>query len=461
MEIQKQMFEELQSKETFEKARTYAYDYIDGIEKMKVFPSEESLKLLQNFEEKMPLNSSSALNILKQLNEFGSPNTTAQTGGRYFGFVDGGAVPVSLGVKWLSDVWDQCGGLYLISPINSKLEEICEAWLKDIFSLPDETVAGFVSGTTLANLCGIAAARFHILDKLGWNAPEQGLNGAPKIRIIAHDQTHASVKKILSILGLGTKTVEWIPTDNQGRIIVNKMPSLDATCIVLLQAGNVNTGAFDDFDAICDLANEAGAWTHIDGAFGLWAEACKNLKHHTNGMQKASSWAVDGHKTLNTPYDSGVILCKHPKAMISALHASGEYIKLTDHKEPFLFGPEMSKRSRAIEMWATLKYLGKSGIDEMVTTFHSRAKQLAKGLDEIGFEILNEVVFNQVLVSTDNEEKTRQVIKYIQNSGECWVGGSLWDNKAVIRVSICSWATTENDIERTIDIFKKAKTAVE
>ena len=454
------MLKELKDKDIFEQARFYAYEYIDGIEKMDVFPSKSSLENMNSFDEDLPEQSVSAKEVIELLHKFGSPATIAQTGGRYFGFVNGGAVPVSLGVKWLSDIWDQCGGLYLTSPINAKLETICENWLKKIFNLHEQTIAGFVSGTSMANLCGLSAARFHLLKKMDWNINENGLNGAPELRIIAHDQVHASVKKTLSMLGYGKKSIELIPSDNQGKLIIAELPKLDNSCLVLLQAGNVNTGSFDNFDRVCDLANEVGAWVHIDGAFGLWAAASKTLSHLTKGMEKASSWAVDGHKTLNTPYDSGVVLCKHPDALISSLQATGEYIIYSDHRDPLLYTPELSKRSRAIELWATMKYLGCKGIDEMVTGFHLRAKQLEKGLKEIGFQIVNDVVFNQVLVASENDEKTKQIIQHIQKSGECWLGGSTWQGKAVIRVSICSWMTTENDIKRTIELFKKMKMTV-
>ena len=457
MGLQRQMSEELKNKELFEQARSYAYEYIDGIDAMDVFPSQSNLENMKIFDEPLPQASVTAKDILDQLHKFGSPATIAQTGGRYFGFVNGGAIPVSLGVKWLSDVWDQCGGLYLTSPINAMLENVCERWLKEIFNLPKQTVAGFVSGTSMANLCGLSAARFRLLKNLGWDINENGLNGAPKLRIIAHDQVHASIKKTLAMLGYGRKNIEWIPSDNQGKLVLEELPELDESCLVLLQAGNANTGSFDDFDAVCDLANAAGAWVHIDGAFGLWAAASKSLSHLTKGMQKADSWAVDGHKTLNTPYDSGVILCKHPEALISALQATGEYIIYSEQRDPLLYTPELSKRSRAIELWATMKYLGSTGIDEMVTGFHTKAKQLEQGLKEIGFKIINDVVFNQVLVAAENDEMTKQIITYIQQSGECWLGGTTWQGKAAIRISVCSWMTTENDIERTIALFKKAK----
>ncbi|MBX2876051.1 MAG: aminotransferase class V-fold PLP-dependent enzyme [Saprospiraceae bacterium] len=456
MSLQRKMSQELQDKTLFEKARTYAYTYINDIHEMDVFPSSESLENLKAFDEPLPTEAGSALAVLDQLNQFGGPATIAQTGGRYFGFVNGGAVPAALGVKWLADVWDQCGGLYLTSPINAKLESVCENWLQEIFGLPRDTVAGFVSGTSMANLCGLAAARYRLLKNQGWDINEQGLNGAPAIRILAHEQVHASVKKTLAMLGFGRANIEWIPSDEQGRIVVEALPPLDNTCLVLLQAGNVNTGAYDNFDSVCDQAKLAGAWVHIDGAFGLWAAAVQELKYLTKGFEKADSWAVDGHKTLNTPYDSGIILCRHQEALISALQATGEYLVFSEQRDPLLYTPELSKRSRAIELWATLKYLGKAGVDEMILGFHQRAKQLEQGLAKLGFDILNEVVFNQVLVRFEDDARTKQVIDYVQRSGEAWIGPSSWNGKVVIRISVCSWVTTEEDIRKTLSVFEQA-----
>jgi len=461
MSIRLQMLKELREKKIFEQARKYAFDYLEDVDDREVFPTPENLNHIEAFDEPLPNHSTSAENLLQQLHELGSPATIAQAGGRYFGFVNGGAIPVSLGVKWLSDVWDQCAGLYLTSPINAKLEAVCEQWLKEIFNLPESTVAGFVSGTSMANLSALAAARYHLLKNLGWDINENGLNGAPKIRIIAHQQVHASIRKTLAMLGFGRNSIEWIPSDEQGRVVVKELPLLNNSCLVLLQAGNVNTGAYDDFDQVCDLANKAGAWVHIDGAFGLWAAATKSLSYLTKGMEKAASWAVDGHKTLNTPYDSGIVLCRYPEALISALQATGEYLTYSEQRDPLWYGPEMSKRARAVELWACMKYLGRAGIDELVTTLHQRAKQLELGLKAIGVEVLNEVVFNQVLISCGNDEKTKKVIFFVQNSGECWMGASTWNNKAVIRISVCSWRTSEEDIKRTIKIVDKAMSNVE
>ena len=450
------MFQELKDKQIFEQARKHAYAYSDGIADMDVFPSKESIENLKAFDEPLNEEPSDALDVIDMLNRYGSPATTAQTGGRYFGFVDGGAIPVSIATKWLTDFWDQCGGLYLTSPINSKLESVCETWLKDIFGLPPQTVTGFVSGTSMANLSALCAARYRLLKNQGWDINKQGLNGAPHIRIIAHRQVHSSVKKTLVMLGFGSDNIEWLDADEQGRAIPETIPTLDNSCLLLLQASNVNTGGYDPFAEICPTANQAGAWVHIDGAFGLWAGACKSLKHLTVGIELAQSWAVDGHKTLNTPYDSGIIMCADPEALVNSLQATAAYLTYTDQREPLHYGPEMSKRSRALELWAVMKYLGKQGIDEMVTGLHLHAKYMSEGLKGAGFVLINDVVFNQVLIKCSTPILTNQVLEKVQQSGKAWCGGSMWNGEPVIRISVCSWATTTEDVDRTIGLFAKA-----
>ena len=457
MNYQERMRRDLAEKTIFNRARDLAFEYMDQINDMDVFPSEQNLANMSVFDVPLQDESLSAIEILDQLNQYGSPATIAQTGGRYFGFVDGGAVPAAVGIKWLTDVWDQCGGLYATSPINAKLEEVCEKWLVDLFNLPKDSVAGFVSGTSMANLCGLAAARYAVLDQLGWDINAKGLRGAPPFRVIAHHQSHTSIKRTLAILGLGIDNVEWVEADDQGRISVANLPQLDSSCIVIIQAGNVNSGAFDDIDQVCDLANAVGAWVHVDGAFGLWAAATTRLSHLTKGLEKATSWAVDGHKTLNTPYDSGIIMCRNRKALVSAMQASGEYLIFNEYRDPILFSPEMSKRARAIELWATMKYLGKNGIDDMVVTFHELALLFADQVRRLeGFEVLNDVVFNQVLLRCKTDELTLATMRIIQASGECWVGGSTWENRPVIRMSICSWVTTKDDIIQTAGVFERA-----
>ena len=455
--LRDKMFQQMQQKSLFEQAKEYAFNYIDESLERNVFPSAEAIAKLDHFDEALPDSNTHPDEILKQLNDYGSPATVSQIGGRYFGLVNGGIIPVSLATKWLNDTWDQNTPLYVTSPITSKLEEICENWLRDLLELPKDTVAGFVSGSSMAILCSLAAARYRIFNNNGWDINKKGFNGAPRIRIITSRQTHGTVVKAIAMLGFGIDNIEWVEADEQGRIIVEQMPALDQNCIVILQAGNVNSGAFDSFDAICDQANKVNAWVHIDGAFGLWAGASKKLKHLTTGMNKAHSWSVDAHKTLNAPYDSGIVLCRDKDALVHSLQASGSYIVYSENRDGMLYTPEMSRRARVIELWATLKYLGKTGVEELVDGLHDRAVELSQALNNHGFEILNDVVYNQVMVSCGDDETTNQTIMHIQQSGECWVGGAKWFDKAVIRVSICSWATTENDIKRSVGAFVAAR----
>lgn len=451
---------DFQKKDHLEQAKNYAYQYLEQVDQMDAFPQKEALAGLETFEETLAAEGSTAKDILHLLHQFGSPATNGQVAGRYFGFVNGSIVPAALGAKWLADAWDQNGGLFFTSPINSKLEQVCQQWLIDLFDLPAETVAGFVSGTSMANLSALCAARYQLLQNLGWDINQDGLAGAPPIRILAHRQVHSSIKKTLVMLGYGYNNIEWLPADEQGRLIVSELPDLDHSCLLLLQAGNVNTGAFDPFESICKLASEAGAWVHIDGAFGLWAAATQQLKYLTKGMSLADSWAVDGHKTLNTPYDCGIVLCRHEKVLVSALQATGAYLVYSENRDPILYGPEMSKRARAIELWATMKYLGRSGIDEMVMQFHLLAKDIAHKLAAYGFEIINEVVFNQVLLRLNTEEQTKILLAKLQASGTIWLGGTTCEEKPAIRISICSWKTTTADIDQAVATFVAARTLI-
>jgi glutamate/tyrosine decarboxylase-like PLP-dependent enzyme len=323
--------------------------------------------------------------------------------------------------------------------------------------LPNETVAGFVSGTSMAILCGLAAARYKVLKRLDWDINSKGLINAPRIRIVTGKHVHGTVLKAIALLGLGKDAIEWVDVDQQGRIIPENIPELDEKTILILQAGNVNSGAFDSFDNICDKANKSNAWIHVDGAFGLWTAGSEKLNYLTKGIEKANSWSVDGHKTLNTPYDCGIILCNDKEALVSALQATGSYIVYGEKRDGMLYTPEMSRRARIVELWATIKYLGQKGIDDLVFGLHERAVQFATELKEKDFCILNEVVFNQVLVSCESDEMTMRTLELIQNLRECWCGGSQWGNHKVIRISVCSWATTYEDISRSVKAFVKAR----
>ncbi|MCK5153530.1 MAG: aspartate aminotransferase family protein [Spirochaetales bacterium] len=455
------MFLDLKDKELFKKAGDYALEYAESALDRNVFPDEKALKNLLVFDEDLPFDSTDAVSIVDQLHRYGSPSTVSQIGGRYFGFVNGGVIPASLAVKWLTDFWDQNTPMYVTSPVMSKIESVVEKWLKQIFSLPDETVAGFVSGSSMAILCGLAAARFRILERQGWDVNKKGLSVSPPFRVVLGRHAHSTVTKGLALLGVGSDQLEYVDVDNQGRIIPESLPVLDTKTILILQAGHVSTGAFDPFDDIMPIAEEAGAWVHVDGAFGLWAAGSNKFNSLTNGMSRADSWSADGHKTLNTPYDSGIILCKDRDALVSALHAAGSYLIFGENRDGMLFTPEMSRRARAVEMWAALKFLGIKGLAELVEGLHDRAVQFAEEFKLQGFEVLNDVVFNQVLVSCKDDDQTKRVLELVQQSGECWCGNARWNDKYVIRVSVCSWATTEADVSRSVKAFVDAKNKVD
>ncbi len=456
-DIQKKMFAEMEDKFIFSKVLQYGNDYIDHSKDRNVYPSEKAIEDLQFFKEELPIETGNAADIIDTLHQYGSPATVAQTGGRYFGFVNGSVVPSGLAAKLLATFWDQNTAMQVMSPLASVLETIVEKWLVSIFRLPADTVAGFVSGTTSANLCALAAARYRLLKNQGWDVNTQGFQNSPPIKVMTGKQAHASVLKVISLLGFGSANITFIDTDDQGRINPAFIKEIDNSTLLILNAGNVNTGAFDQFSLICKKAHDAGAWIHLDGAFGLWAAASAQLTPLTQGMEYAHSWAVDGHKTLNTPYDCGIVLCADKEALTSALHQAGSYFVFSHERDGMLFTPEMSRRARIIELWATMKYLGKKGMDEMITGMHQRAKQFAAELSAIkGFKILNDVVFNQVLVACDTDELTNVVLQHIQEERICWVGGSTWQGKRVIRISVCSWATTEEDVTLSVKSFKSS-----
>lgn len=434
-----------------ELAHNLAVGYINKVDYMRVYPDDKDIGNLSMFDEELSDEPENNKEILNKLDKYGSPATVAQTGGRYFGFVCGGILPAALCSKWLTDAWDQNAGLYVLSPVASKIEDVCEKWLKDLLKLPDNTVAGFVSGSSTASLCGLIAGRNYLLNNMDYDVNREGLFNAPEIKVIVGEGAHSTLYKALSIIGLGNARITKVPSDEQGRIKVDQMPELDDKTLLILQAGNVNSGAFDDFDTICKKANKAGSWVHVDGAFGLWAAACEKMNHLTKGLSLADSWSADAHKTLNAPYDNGIILCRHKDVLVNAMHMTGSYIIYNDNRDGMLYTTEMSRRARAIDLWALLKSLGKKGISELVEELYSKAKYFSELLKDGGLQILNEVVFNQVLVHYDNDDRTIALVKRVQESGVCWLGGATWIGKSVMRISVCSYKTTYKDIEKSAE----------
>lgn len=441
----------------FEQAKEYALDYMRTIEARPVFPAPPALEGLKAFREKLPDAPADPHDIIARLHRHGSPASVAQTGGRYFGFVNGGIIPAALAAKWLGDAWDQNAALYVISPVTSVLEEVCESWLVDLLGLPAGTAAGFVSGTSTASLCGLAAGRDYLLQRQGWDVNAHGLFGAPELRVVLGAGAHSTVYKALSILGLGKDRLIKVPVDDQGRMREDALPPLDDRTLLILQAGNVNSGAFDPFAAICPRAREAGAWIHVDGAFGLWAAASPQQRSLTAGVEAADSWSVDAHKTLNAPYDSGIVLCRHRDALAQAMSMTGSYIVYSENRDGMIYTADMSRRARAVELWASLLALGRSGAAGLIDDLCAKARYFAAGLRREGFRVLNDVCFNQVLVACGDADTTQKTLAGIQQSGECWCGPGQWQGETVIRISVCSYRTTQADIDRSIAAFAKAR----
>lgn len=440
-------------------AHNAAKTYLESLDQRDVYPSQQAIAALNRFDEALPGQGTDPKAVVQLLDQLGSPATTAQMGGRYFGFVNGGALPATLAVRLLSSAWDQNPALNVMSPIASTLEQVCERWLNELFDLPRSTALGLVTGTSMSLACGFVAARNELLRRQGWDAVSNGLFGAPPIRVIVGEAAHSTVWKALSFIGMGKDRVEKVPCDDQGRMQTNQIPGLDRNCLLILSAGNVNTGAFDDFATIMPEAQAAGAWTHIDGAFGLWAVAAQQTRHLCQGIEVADSWSCDAHKTLNTPYDCGLILCKDRRALIAAMQAQGTYIQWAEDnsRDSMLYTPDMSRRARGVELWAALKSLGREGVDALITQLCDRAQRFATALAAEGYQILNDVVFNQVAVCLENDEQTQNALSYIQNDGECWVSGAKLNDRTIIRVSVCSYRTTPDDVKRSVHSFAAAK----
>ena len=437
--------------EVLMEAARRAGSYLDGLEARPVFPKAAALNGRAAFDEPLPEGPQEALQTLALLDDAGSPAAVGSAGGRYFGFVIGGSHPAALAANWLAGAWDQNAGLHVAAPAAAKIELVALAWLLDVLGLPADAGGSFVTGATMANFSGLAAARHAVLQKVGWDVEGQGLFGAPPITVVVGEEVHVSLLKALSMLGLGRERVVRIPVDDQGRMRAQALPEIFGPTIVCIQAGNVNTGAFDPAAEICQIAHQAGAWVHVDGAFGLWAAASPALAHLARGVSDADSWATDAHKWLNVPYDCGIVFCRDKVALRAAFtHSPAAYLVSGSQTEPMEYTPEMSRRARGIEVWAALRSLGRTGLAEMVEECSRHAAQFAQGLSAAGYLVLNEVRLNQVLVSFGTPEKTKSVIQAVQQDGTCWCGGTVWQGHTAMRISVSSWATTPDDVERSL-----------
>lgn len=430
-----------------ERARRYVRDIADR----RVSPSEQALADLAKFREPLPSLPTDPKQVLETLDEVGSPATVAVTGGRYFGFVNGGTLPVSLAANWLAGAWDQNACLRVMSPVGAELEDVVLSWVREALELPQICAGGLVTCATTANFAALVAARQAILARAGWNVIEQGMFGAPPIDVVVGDEVHASILKALSLAGFGTKRLTRIEVDGQGRIRADKLPRLNDRTILCIQAGNVNTGAFDPAAELCSRAHEQGAWVHVDGAFGLWVKLSPKYRHLAEGCELADSWATDAHKWPNVTYDCGIVLVKDAMALRSAMTVTAPYLISGVLREPMYHTPEASRRARGVELWAALKSLGREGLCDLIERTCAHAQRFAVGFRKAGLEVLNDVVLNQVLVSFGSPEVTQRVIHAIQEDGTCWCGGTVWQGRTAMRLSVSSWATTDADVELCLE----------
>jgi glutamate/tyrosine decarboxylase-like PLP-dependent enzyme len=425
--------------------------YVREIGARRVAPAPGDLAALAKFHEGFPATASDPQDVVRMLDELGSPATVATAGRRYFGFVVGGVLPAVMGANWLAGAWDQNACLRVMSPVAAELEDVVLGWICEAFGLPAECAGGLVTCATTANFTALAAARYALLAKSGWNVAEDGMFGAPPIQVVVGGEAHASMLKALSLIGFGSKRVTIVEVDAQGRMRADKLPKLSERAIVCIQAGNVNSGAFDPVSEIVHRAKEQGAWVHVDGAFGLWACVSPKYRHLTRGFEQADSWATDAHKWPNVNYDSGIVMVRDGAALRGAMTMSAAYLAPGTRREPMHHTPEASRRARGVELWAALKSLGRSGLCALIERTCSLAKRFESGLRAAGFQVLNEVVINQVLVAFGDAGTTREVIRRIQEEGTCWCGGTEWQGKTAMRISVSSWATTEEDVDRSLE----------
>jgi glutamate/tyrosine decarboxylase-like PLP-dependent enzyme len=429
-----------------------AIRYLEGLPSRRVAPEPRALARLPELETAVPEAPADAREALELLDGVASPATVAMAGPRFFGMVIGGSLPAALAANWLAGAWDQNSTFHNLTQATAVLEAVSLRWILDLLGLPATSGGAFVTGATMANFTALAAARGAVLKKAGWNVEAQGLFGAPPIAVIVGEEAHPTLFKSIGLLGLGRSRLTRVPVDGQGRMRPSALPRLSGPTILCAQAGNVNTGAFDPIGEICSRARGDNVWVHVDGAFGLWAAAAPGRSHLTAGMRQADSWATDAHKWLNVPYDSGLALVRDAEALKASMAVTAEYLPTdSPYRNPADFTPELSRRARGVEVWAALRTLGRSGLADLVERTCRYASRFAEGLAAAGHRVLNQVVLNQVLVSFGTPETTRKVIAALQEDGTCWCGETVWQGETAMRISVCSWATTDDDVERSLE----------
>jgi glutamate/tyrosine decarboxylase-like PLP-dependent enzyme len=446
-----------ETRELLERTAKLAADFLESLHDRPVLPDVDADALRAALVHPLPAGPTDPLEVIDALAAGADPGLAGMPSGRWFGFVIGGALPAALAADWLTSAWDQNAGLFAPSPATAIVEEVAGEWLRELFGLPQGASFAFVTGCQMAHVTALAAAREHVLHERGWDLGARGLFGAPRIRVVVGAQRHVTVDRALRYLGLGAPDV--VPADAQGRLRVERLALGDEPTIVCAQVGEVNTGACDDVDAIADVLGDTGAWLHVDGAFGLWAAAAPSRQYLVRGVERADSWATDAHKWLNVPYDSGLAFCAHPAAHRAALGVQAEYLAhdTGENRDAMDWTPELSRRARGVAVYAALRSLGRAGVEELVERCCAHARRAASELATLpGVEVLNEVVLNQVLFRFETDERTHEVIRRVQQGGEAWVGGTSWDERAAIRISVSNWQTSDSDVDRTLGAFAAA-----
>ena len=443
-----------------ESAHRHALAWLESLDQRPVAPQASIEEVAQALGEELPKHGCPPEEALDLLARACEPGLTAMPSGRFFGFVIGGTHPAALAADWLVSAWDQNSGLRTLTPAHSAVEDITSAWLLDLLGLPAESAVGFTTGATMANFTGLAAGRDAVLRHAGWDVARRGLVGGPPVRVVVGAERHDTVDVALRYLGLGAPEV--VDVDEEGRIRADALDSAlsdgpAAPTLVVLQAGNIHSGAFDPFAETVRAAHRHGAWVHVDGAFGLWAAASPAYRHLVQGYEPADSWATDAHKTLNVPYDSGLCIVRDAAALQAAMGVHGAYLVRDETCQPLDKVPELSRRGRAIPVWAVLRCLGRDGIADLVGRLCRHATTFADALSTIpGVTVLNDVVFTQVCATFGSDERTDEVVQRLLADGTTWMTGSTWHGQRVLRISVSNWFTTDEDVDRCLAAVGRA-----
>nr|WP_077489173.1 pyridoxal-dependent decarboxylase [Sinomonas mesophila] len=451
------------------RAAEHARRWLGSVPERPVAPRTTADALAEAFDGGLPEAGVDPAGVIDLLARTAEPGLTAMASGRFYGFVIGGTLPAALAADWLVSAWDQNTGLRFATPAVAAAEEAAGHWTVDLLGLPPGSDVGFVTGASMANFAGLAAARWRVLERAGWDVNARGLAGAPRVRVVVGAERHDTVDMALRYLGLGAP--EAVAVDGEGRLRPDALAAAlargEGPAVVCLQAGNIHSGAFDPFPAAIAAARRHSAWVHIDGAFGLWAAASPATRHLMEGAADADSWATDAHKNLNVPYDCGIVACRDVAALRAALGMHGDYLVHDAHGDhgpgdPFEKVPELSRRARGVTVWAALRSLGRDGVAGLVAGLAANARQLARRIGGLpGAEVLNDVVFSQVSVAFGSDARTRAVADWLVADGRVWMTGSRWHGRAVLRISVTNWSTDAADVDVSVDAVRDALAATE